>query len=688
MRAITNPDDKKLSLALDRFRLCEESEHEIREEARIDHEFRLGKQWSDDLRRRRDSQNRPCLTVNQIPQFVKQVVNEFRANMPGIAVAPSGEQADDETAEIIEGLTRNIEVRSKADSAYAKAFEDAVTGGFGYVRVVADYRDDQSFDQELYIKRVKDCFSVYFDPNVNEQDYSDAEFAFVIETLSKDEFKRRWPKAEITSANDMGAESSPDWFQDDYVRVAEYWCVEHEKKTVTLYVDQNGAKVPVYEGEDIPEGLTPFTRNGEPVSRETYKRSVCCHYISGAEILETREWAGRWIPIVPFLGDEIIVDGKRSLVGLVRNARDPQMRYNFMVSAQSEAVALAPKAPFIADAGSTENFQDMWENSNTEPYAVLYYDSQGGRVAPPVRNTVEPPIMAISQSIQQSDNDLKATTGIYGASLGQPGPEQSGKAIMARQREGDTATFNYIDNGAKAIEHVGRILVDLIPFYYDTAEVINIVKPNQQTEAVKINQLFQDKDGKVKNYDLTVGRFDVTVTTGPSYNTAKEKTWEQFTQLIQAYPPLMQFAGDLFMQQSPMQAGLGDEVSKRLHKMLPPQLQENDQNDPAQMQQQMQMLMQQHEQLTQALTAANQALESKDRELASKERIAQLQEQTKLTVKEMDVNAAAGQALLMAELQKLTQRIDHTQQFLMAAADHEAQPLPSNQPGAAPANAA
>jgi hypothetical protein len=373
----------------------------------------------------------------------------------------------------------------------------------------------------------------------------------------------------------------------------------------------------------------------------------------------------------------------------VRNARDPQMRYNFMVSAQSEAVALAPKAPFIADAGSTENFQDMWENSNTEPYAVLYYDSQGGRVPPPVRNTVEPPIMAISQSIQQSDNDLKATTGIYGASLGQPGPEQSGKAIMARQREGDTATFNYIDNGAKAIEHVGRILVDLIPFYYDTAEVINIVKPNQQTEAVKINQLFQDKDGKVKNYDLTVGRFDVTVTTGPSYNTAKEKTWEQFTQLIQAYPPLMQFAGDLFMQQSPMQAGLGDEVSKRLHKMLPPQLQENDQNDPAQMQQQMQALMQQHEQLTQALTAANQALESKDRELASKERIAQLQEQTKLTVKEMDVNAAAGQALLMAELQKLTQRIDHTQQFLMAAADHEAQPpTPPNQPGAAPANAA
>lgn len=684
--------DKTLELALKRFRLCEEAEHEIRNEAKIDHEYYLGKQWPDDIARRRESQNRPSLVFNQIPQFVKQVANEFRANMPGIAVSPSGETADDETAEIIEGLCRNIEVRSRADSAYSKAFTDMVIGGFGTCRVVADYRDDESFDQELYIRRIKDCFSVYFDPNANEQDCSDAEFAFVVETVSKDEFKRRWPRAEVTSANDMSAETSPDWFQDDYVRVAEYWCVEHEKKTVTLYIDQEtGAKVPVYEGDEIPDGIEPFQgRDGQPVTRETYKRSVCCHYMSGAEILETKEWAGKWIPIIPFLGDESIVDGKRHLVGLVRNVRDPQFRYNAMVNAQTEAIALSPKAPFVADNSATEGFEDMWENANTEPYSVLYYNSHGGTVPPPQRQIAETPIQAISHAILQSDNDMKATTGIYGASLGAPGPEQSGKAIMARQKEGDTSTFNLIDNGAKAIEHVGRILVDLIPYYYDTAEVINIVKPNQQSEAVKINQLFEDKDGKVKKYDLTVGRFDVTVTTGPSYSTQKEKTWEQFTQLIQAYPPLMQAAGDLFMQASPMQAGLGDEVSKRLHKLLPPQLQETDgqQSIPPQIQAQMQALMQQHDQLTQALTAAQQQIETKQAELDSRERIAKLQEQTKLTVKEMDVNAAAGQALLMAELQKLQTRLDHTHQFLMKAADHEAQPPEPEQPGAGPANPA
>lgn len=687
-----------------RFKYCVEAERDIREQAKIDHEFMLSKQWPEQARQVREQQKRPCLTQNLLPQYVNSVANEFRQNLPSIEAKAAGESADNDTADIITGLCKSIEVKSNAESAYVKAQKDMVIGGFGHVRICADYKDEDSWDQELFIERVRDPFSIYLDPGAQKYDRSDGDFAFVIERMSKDEFKRRWPKAELSNANDFSnlTEQDPDWFQKDEIQVAEYWKVKHDRVKKFLFRSQGGDSLAIEEGQDAPEGfLAVVDQSGKPLSKMFDKRTVCCYYINGIEVLETAEWPGKYIPIVPFYAEEYFLDGKRHLVGLVRNMRDAQVRYNAMISAEAEAIALTPKAPYIAPVGSTAGLESIWENANTDTYSVLYYKARpelpnGGK---PERQFPTTDISSISAAIKQADNDMKAANGIYSASLGQGGPETSGKAIMARQKEGDTATFNYLHNAALSISHVGRILVDLLPYYYNESQVVNIVKPDGQQEAVKINELFQDEAGKDQHYDLTVGRYDVTVSTGPSYSTQKEQTFDRLTQFVQAYPELLQICGDMIFRAAPLQAGLGEQMAERMEKMLPPQLQPQNpeqQQIPQAIQAQMQQLMAQHDQLVQALTAAQAQVEDKQAERDLKMKLALIDKETKLTLAELQANAQAGQLLLAQQMKATQQSLDHVQQFLMAGADHESQmqqaahqaSLEPSEPGAGPANPA
>ena len=677
----------ELEIARTRFKHAYDSWQQLLKAAVDDHRFAMGdgNQWPQYLKDKRSQRGQPCFESNQIQTFLNQVINEFRQNMPAIKVDAEGEAAETETADIIEGLTRSVETRSRAYSAYAKAFYDAIAGGIGWVRVEADYCDDDSFDQSLWIKRIKDFSSVFADPNANEADFSDAEYMFVVDNMSRDEFKHNWPGAEASTNDtfDTIAERFPDWCTEDTVQVAEYWFVERKKERKYLFSDKAGNRVALAEDQEPSEDMTPVAGpDGQQVSKMGERRQVKCWYINGAEVLEKYEWKGKWIPLVPFLGNEYIIGGQRYLTGMVRNMRDPQVRVNAMMTAQIEAISLAPKAPFIADVEAIKGLESMWQNANTEPYAVLPFNSQGGTINPPQRANASSDISAISQALMQSENDLKSVTGIFSASLGQGGPESSGKAILARQKEGDTATAGYMLNAAHSISHVGRILVDLFPYYYDTPQVVQIVKPDQQSEAVRINEEFEEKPGKIVHYDITVGKYAVTVSTGPSYSSLREQTFDRMSQIIQAYPQSMQIFGDLFFKTVPLPAGMGNEIADRLHKLLPPQLQEQDQPVPPQAQAQLQQMGQMIDAMTKQLHSQAQEIESKSAELASRERIVALQEQTKLNVAELGASVTAGQALIAAELKQITQHREISSKFLMAAADHEAG---QQQPGVGPA---
>jgi hypothetical protein len=611
--------------ALRRFRLAEEAEAENRKDALDDLRFYAGEQWPDDVKTSRSLEGRPCLVMNRLPEFVSLVVNEIKQQKPGVEVNPVGSGSDVETAEVLEGVIRHIEDRSRAEEAYDYAFKYAMICGWGYWRIATRYKKGSSGHQEIEIKRVANPFAVYLDPFSQEPDREDAKWGFVVEDLSKEEYRRRFPKSELASLlhfNTVGNDA-PGWVTEKGVRVAEYWHVD--------------------EDED--------------------ERKVVCSIINGMEVIEEYDWPGRTIPIVAVIADEMDVNGRRRVSGMVRSAKDAQRQYNFMASAATEAIALAPKAPFIGVEGAFENHEDQWRQANQRNFAYLEYKAisvAGQPAPPPQRNSVEPPIQAMMMMVQQADNDLKATTGLYDASHGAVGPEQSARAILARQNQGGVSTLGYTTALARAIQRTGRILVDIIPKIYDAPRIERIVAPDGTVRAVGLHNsqvsglgadeaheaiIEAEEEAVEKIFDLGVGEYDVTISLGPSYQSKRQEAVASIMTLVNSYPNIIPIAGDILIRN--MDWPGSQEIAERLQRMLPPQLQPAT-GDPralvAQLQQQLQAMAAMNQQLTQRLEAATDTILTRRIEAESRERIAEMQANTNVVVAELKARTASAQA--------------------------------------------
>jgi hypothetical protein len=336
-------DEELLEIARKRFDLAVEAERDIRLDALDDMRFRSGEQWPSDVKRAREADHRPCLTINRLPQFIHQITNDQRQNRPSIKVSPVDNGADVETAKVLQGLIRHIEYNSNADVAYDTAFESAVTKGVGYFRIVTDYCDPLSFEQEIFVKRIRDNFAVYLDPNYQEPDASDADWGFIFEELPVDDYKSRYKDSELAGMKDWDAFGAkrPDWITGETVRIAEYFYKEYEELEVLLLSNKQTIAVKDVPKEGLPEGLEIVAHKTASIPRIKWCK------INGIEVLERTDWPGKWIPIVPVLGDELFVDGKRILEGVIRHAKDPQRMYNYWARAETETIALAPRAPFI-----------------------------------------------------------------------------------------------------------------------------------------------------------------------------------------------------------------------------------------------------------------------------------------------------------------------------------------------------
>lgn len=652
-------DKEILRVALERFRLAEEAEADLRREALDDLNFSVGDQWPEQVKRQRERQNRPCLVINRLPQSIHQLTNDQRQNRPAIKVSPFDDNADKDTAEVFQGLIRNIEVTSNADTAFDTGFDSTVRCGFGYVRVVSDFCDPFSFDQELRIKRIPDRFSVYLDPHYNEPDGSDAEWGFVFEDLSHDDYRTQYPDSDLTKAQDWSiyGSSRPQWFTEKTVRIAEYLCKEYARETIVLL--SNGLVVKKSDLPQapamLPDGLTVVKE------RESLVPTVKWYKINGTEILDRSDFpgSGQWIPIIPILGEDLVIDGKRILSGLVRHAKDPQKQYNYFASAETEAIALAPKAPFIGYAGQFEGFEDKWETANTENHAYLEANSVtlDGKPAPlPSRNFGEPAVQAISNARMLASEDLKATTGIYDAALGARSNENSGIAIQRRNLQSQTANFHFIDNLSKSIRHVGRILVDAIPFVYDTARAVRILGEDGQEEIVKINQVFERRGQQVR-YDLGVGKYDVSVSTGPSFETKRQEAAASMIEFTKALPAQAAAIADLVAKNLDWPGA--HEISERLRKMLPPGIAEDkDQKPiPPEVQQQLGQMNQLIEQLTNELNQKSKVIEMKTAELESKERIEFAKMELDASKELAKLQSKEALSLLSYQVQQINQRL-------------------------------
>lgn len=537
-------------------------------EALSDLEFLAGNQWTEEARRDRDAAGRPMLTINKLPQFLRQVTNDIRQADLAIKTSPVDDESDPELAKIYDGILKQIQYQSSAKHVFSTAAEHQAGCGIGWFRVKTEYADDSAFDQEIRLEAIRNPLAVYWDPASVLPDRSDAMWIAVTELLPKDTFKRRYPeKAETSVEVPNNGQSTAFWSQVDDIRIAEYWVKRPVTKEIALL--ETGETV---ELDGISQTMRQFL---PPIvkTRQVKTHKVECYVVSGSEMLSgPHEWAGKYIPLVPVIGAEIALEKKLYRYGVIRFAREPQQLYNVFRSAAAEAVMGAPKSPWMATAAMIGPFKGMWDNANRGNQPYLLY--QPDPLAPGARPERQPPVQvptAFLNEAQIAADDMKATTGIYDASLGQRSNETAGVAIRARQQEGDVANYHFIDNVKRSLEHAGRILLDLIPKVYDNQRVVRIQGDSDQEHFVKINhEITGDFGERVILNDLSAGRFDIRVSIGPNYATKRFEAAANMLDLLKAFPQAAPLISDLIVKN--MDWPGADEIAKRLKATVPPNI--------------------------------------------------------------------------------------------------------------------
>ena len=560
------------TLARERFMQVQTSEARQRERERREQRFASGRQWEDALQVQRRQDNRPCLTMNRIPQFLHQVTNEQVLQPLAMRAQPVDDRADLETAKVVLGMFRHIEQTSNAEIAYRTAYEAAVGHGVGYFRVVTEYESPHSFKQVLKIRRIRNRFCCYLDPAHQDLDGSDANWGFVVERLSRHAYQERYGPAPgvrgggtTSSVSPTGSEvwvgTGDTWITPEEVQVAEYFYREWVRDDLVLLADGS-----MRLGRDTSRDDLVIDR------RPTQIPVVWWTKINGYQVLERTRWLGTSIPIIPVYGEERDLDGEVERVGMVHGLMDPQMLFNYMRTAEAEAIGLAPRAPFVIAEGQLEGYETYWQQANVRNFAYLPYKpltSGGVAVPPPQRLAVEPAVQAITQAGMMAIEDMKAAVGIYDASLGGQGNETASIAIRDRERQGSLATAHYPANLRVSIRRAGMLCLELFPKIYDQAQMTRIIGEDGQSEQVGINQVWTDKTGVERRYDVTTGLYDLVVSCGPTYATQRQEAAERINGLVSAYPPVMAVAGDYLVQNLDMPHS--QEIAARMKTQVPPE---------------------------------------------------------------------------------------------------------------------
>lgn len=541
-----------------------------------------GWQWPDDLKADRTANRRPTLTINKVRTKVDLITNEGMQNEVSIRVSPTGKESSFESAQIYEGIIRHIESCSGALSIYNDAYVSAVEGGIGYWRIVTEYEDEESFNQVLRIAPVLDQMSVYLDPNIKKKDGSDAEYGFIFDELPRKRFERMHPNLNLS--DETGFNEVETWVRDDYVRVAEYYRITKTKDEL-IFMDDGAGQSATFKRSDVPAKYRKGIEQAEKAGQEFKKRVIWnkqleWYKIAGNKIIDRRKLKGKYIPIVRCVGIERVIESKLERKGHVRALKDPQRMYNYNSSGQVEYGALATKTPWVGPKKAFEGNEVAWAKANNSNAAFLTYndwDPDRGDAGSPIEKPIrpEPPgaSPAFVNGMQIAEKELDMASGQYQATEGRPGNERSGKAINARTTQGDTATFHFPYNRSLAVAHTGAILLDLIPYTYDTERIVQILGEDGIETTVTVDpeadealQVKKDKDKVQAVFNPRVGKYQVKADVGPAYATQRQEAWNAFVQIVTGSPELLNDVGDLMFKSADFP--LADEIAERLRRKI------------------------------------------------------------------------------------------------------------------------
>src|SRR3990167_413915 len=663
---------------LENFRRASEAERYWRALAERDLKFEAafdegGKstQWDEDaLKNRTDAPiKRLALTFPQLGQFCSQVTNEFRQMLPAIQVNPVDSDADPLTAEVLQGIIRSIEQNSRARVAYETGFESAVKCGFGAWRVITKYTyDDPQTEQEfraqhIEIRPIKDRFTVFGDPAGLEPDGSDWEFCFVADYLAEEVYRRRYPKSELTLEGNWGNIATtlpPDWMGANAALVVEYFYTKHKEEKVVLLSNGTVARQAILDANVAKfgnSGLAP----GVTVVGDRILDKKTRHWVksNGVEILSETDWPGKYIPVVPVYGSELTISGKTLRSGLVRPSISAQQALNYIATAIVEIIGLMPKSPYFALAGSVEKYKAIYERLNDMAFATVPYDPvelPNGQysVQAPQRINYEPAVGQLMGMAGMFQNFLKASTGMYGSSLGEPSGEKSGLAIQSRQAQGDKATFHFQSNAERSIWHTGRIYLDLITRAktYDDLTILQIIGKDEKRSAIIVDSSIppeeKEQAAQEGRFNLNVGRYDVTISVGQTYATQRQETVAKLSEILKTWPNVMPpqamqvlVLGLLRAIDIPGGKEMADSVEQALGGL------KEGQAIPPQVQQQMQAMGQQMQMMAKQLQDAKSRETARTAELESAERIAAMRNQ--LELEKLKLEAAIKEAELRSK---------------------------------------
>ena len=702
-------DQAFLQLARDRFKICLDASDKQRQEMLIDLQFRCGIQWDPTVERERIAAGRPTHTVNRITEFTKHVVNNMRQARPAIKVDPVGDGADQEQAEIRQGLIQYIERNSQSDVAADTAFDHMCIMGLGWMRLVDDWSDIDSGDKDLFIRWIENPFTVYSDPTCSQPDWSDMQYAFVVEDIGRAEFVAKYGDELVATTtgpfNGVG-DQKRNWFlPGEKIRVAEYFYIDYRKDTLLELSDGRWSFLSEAD-DDVKRAFLKYEMAGTEAEQpevegeltvvSQQKRDVpevWWSLITATDVIRKRRWKGRYIPLIPVIGNQYVLDGERIISGMVRYAREIQRMYNYVYSTLTEVIALTPKSQWIAEVDQIAPFRDLYEGANQRPLSALPYvgtqDGTGRPLPPPQRVSPIVEIQGLIQALQVIDNMLKSIFSIYDASLGQKGPQESGLAINARKIESDTSTYDWGDNFLRAMRYMGRMIDDLLPAYYNrTGRLIQILREDQTMSSVvigdvitnrKTKQPILDDAGQPKKLDLSNGKYSVVISTGPSHQTKRQAESDAMLQIVKVWPEIRQVAGPQIMRALDFTGH--DLIADQLEKALPPALQTHDDDkgpDPNQLQAQVAQMQQMIQQLTQALHVATDKNTAEMQRTQFKEIMATFRQEMKNESDRVIQMLKGGDAMAM----NLGDKLFEQEQAVRAAAEPDLQQQPSSQPAA------
>lgn len=537
--------------AVEFLRLCDEADSFNRNEGLQDLRFRFGDQWPALISAQRNiaGQERPMFTINETDSYCRQVVNNIRQQRPAGKCHPVGSDADVKIAEVITGIGRHIEVNSDADNAYDLAAEFAVTIGWGYFRLLTDYTRDDSFDQDIYIRQIDNPFAVYFDPNSTLPDGSDANEALITDMIPKSQFEKLYPGAAMQPFREgaSGDSRSQDWITKEDIRIAEFYKIERKKDKLIKLSDGTT----LWQDEMPPAEVLMQAQVAVIGDRDSWRRTVEWHKVSGFETLESKTLPGRWIPVIPVYGVNMIIDGKRRKMGMVRMARDPQLLVNYWTTSITESIAMGPKAKWTVAAGQLEGHENVWKQANNTNFPYLEYnqtDVDGKEAPPPQRMQPEPPPAGMIQAAMGASQNLQRVLGMFDpVNLKHSGPK-SGEALKQEMGQSEQGNYHFYDNLTRSIRHGWRIILDWTPKVYDTQRVMRVIGYDGKPDLVTINE--KKTEGAVETVlnDVTVGEYDVVMDTGPGFKTKRQEATAALSEMIKGNKELWQIAGDLFFR--------------------------------------------------------------------------------------------------------------------------------------------